>query len=225
MQILFRLHNEMESGHDPGMFAKRIAALAATIFFVLLAIVRGVLELIGYATIPDDAKVAAVHLEKIFTFVLDTPWWGVYGVALLVTVYLIYTSWPSQKDSARKKVSKYESLGGDCVSMSYRIHDALNPTYSSGPVTPQHSLVSDVFSLSVTLKKSKIDFPDGLKLNLPAVMSGVEMYLAAVGRLLLDGHLKEAKAQAEALGAVVKATSDALPLPQLPPNTGQRTRR
>lgn len=60
----------------------------------LLVGVRSVLDLIGYSTIPDDAKVAATRLDQFFLWLLGVPWWVVFGFALTSTMWLTWVSWP-----------------------------------------------------------------------------------------------------------------------------------
>lgn len=52
------------------------------------------LDLIGYSTIPDDAKVALGRLDDFFLWLLSVPWWGVFGFALIASMWLMWVSWP-----------------------------------------------------------------------------------------------------------------------------------
>lgn len=70
-----------------------ISWLASAGFWVLLG-ARTVLDLIGYATVPDDAKVAASRLDQFFLWVLGIPWWAVLGFALFSTMWVAWLSWP-----------------------------------------------------------------------------------------------------------------------------------
>ena len=60
----------------------------------LIAGVRLVLDLIGYATIPEDSQVAAGLLQSFFLWLLSVPWWAPWGFALITTGLLIWVSWP-----------------------------------------------------------------------------------------------------------------------------------
>lgn len=52
----------------------------------LLLGVQTVLDLIDYATTPDDAKVAASRLDAFFLRLLSVPWWAVFGFALMAVM-------------------------------------------------------------------------------------------------------------------------------------------
>jgi len=56
--------------------------------------VRTVLDLIGYATLPEDAQVASGLVRDTFIYLLTVPWWAVWGFATLATIVLIVVSWP-----------------------------------------------------------------------------------------------------------------------------------
>ena len=55
------------------------------------------LDLIGYATIPDDVTVARTRLDQVFELFLSIPWWALLGFALVSTMWLMWVSWPKQR--------------------------------------------------------------------------------------------------------------------------------
>ncbi len=57
---------------------------------------RTVLDLIGYATLPDDAVVAQSVLHRFFLWVLTVPSWLTFVVAFGAYAWLTYVSWPRQ---------------------------------------------------------------------------------------------------------------------------------
>lgn len=90
------LHNLLDSRHAATMKLAlgRIVSILIPVGGWLLAGVRIVLDLVGYLTLPDDAKVAAVRVDQIFQWLLTVPGWVVYGFALLSTMWLAWVSWP-----------------------------------------------------------------------------------------------------------------------------------
>lgn len=72
----------------------RIASAIMTAGGWTLFGIKSVLDLIGYSTAPDDAKVAAGLVEKFLAWVLSVPWWATLGFALATTFWLIWVSWP-----------------------------------------------------------------------------------------------------------------------------------
>ncbi len=70
--------------------------------FVIVAIlwivvgVRYMLDLIGYATAPDDLRVAVHRVDQLFLWLMSLPSWMVFGAAALLTIWLAHVSWPRQ---------------------------------------------------------------------------------------------------------------------------------
>jgi len=56
--------------------------------------VRTVLDLIGYATVPDDAKVAQELVERLLIWIMSLPIWLPWGFTLVATLWLMWVSWP-----------------------------------------------------------------------------------------------------------------------------------
>jgi len=65
----------------------------------ILVGVRTVLDLIGYSTLPEDAKVAAARIDLFFSWLVGVPWWAVFGFALVATIWLMKVSWPSATEA------------------------------------------------------------------------------------------------------------------------------
>lgn len=45
-------------------------------------------------TIPDDAPVAVSRVDQFLGWLLGVPWWVVFGFALILTIWLMWVSWP-----------------------------------------------------------------------------------------------------------------------------------
>ena len=76
------------------LIAKRLLSTFATAFFFAFAVIRTVLDLIGYATLPDDAVVAQSLLHHFFLWVLSVPSWLTFVTAFGAYAWLTYVSWP-----------------------------------------------------------------------------------------------------------------------------------
>lgn len=60
------------------------------------------LDLIGYATVPDDVEVAKTRLDQALGFFLSIPWWALLGFALISTLWLMWVSWPNTSINSTK---------------------------------------------------------------------------------------------------------------------------
>lgn len=56
--------------------------------------VRTMLDLIGYATAPDDLPVFGQRINQVLDLILLAPWWLVWGFAFFATGILMWVSWP-----------------------------------------------------------------------------------------------------------------------------------
>ncbi|MFQ5786053.1 MAG: hypothetical protein ACE5H8_14695 [Alphaproteobacteria bacterium] len=74
----------------------------------LIAGVRAVLDIIGYATIPEDTQVASGLLRQFLLWVLSLPWWVPWGFALIAAIALIVVSWP-RGSAGRSETPEKES--------------------------------------------------------------------------------------------------------------------
>lgn len=83
------------------------AAITASGWLILGA--RSMLDLVGYATLPDDAKVATGLLQKFFNWLLSVPWWAVFGFAIISTLWLMWVSWPRSGYEQTRKTEKNDS--------------------------------------------------------------------------------------------------------------------
>ena len=67
----------MQSGYMKKLGA-RFYLILTTIIWTAISVLRGVLELIGYATIADDAKEAHGILNVLADMALALPWWAIW---------------------------------------------------------------------------------------------------------------------------------------------------
>ncbi|WP_416355562.1 hypothetical protein ACLNGM_15090 [Aureimonas phyllosphaerae] len=65
----------------PGL--TRLIFAVGTVLLGGLSAVRIVVDMIGYSTTPDDAKVAMGLLHDLLTYLLRTPWWVLPSLTLL----------------------------------------------------------------------------------------------------------------------------------------------
>lgn len=173
------------------MILKRVGSFLAVIVGWLLAGARFVADLIGYSTLPDDAKVASKLVDRSLDFLLATPAWVVWVCALLPTLLLINVSWPREATSSGGRISKREKerlLWLDLNDVSNSISTEI---IRNGHGNPR--LMSEI--ASVRFKLEKIGY------NLPKIDPNTgDLYLVLMRQvfdglipLLRDSHFKEAK--------------------------------
>lgn len=78
------------------LFAGRLFSILLVAGAWIVIGVRAVLDLIGYATLPEDSKVAQGVAEHLLLWVLSLPIWLPWGFALIATLMLMWVSWPRQ---------------------------------------------------------------------------------------------------------------------------------
>ncbi|HEX9645925.1 MAG TPA: hypothetical protein VGB88_00405, partial [Alphaproteobacteria bacterium] len=84
----------MNTSHTAKLAAGRILSIFFVVGGWLIAGGRAVLDLIGYATLGEDAKIAEGLLARFLDWLISLPWWAPWGFALTATVLLIWASWP-----------------------------------------------------------------------------------------------------------------------------------
>lgn len=72
----------------------RVGSILVVALLWLYIGIRTVLDLIGYATVPEDMQVASGLLRDFLIWVLSVPWWAPWGLAVASTLLLIWVSWP-----------------------------------------------------------------------------------------------------------------------------------
>lgn len=86
-----------------------LSAIVVSVGWLIVG-VRAVLDLIGYATVPEDIQVATGVLRVVFLWLLSVPWWIPWGFAFIATMALIWVSWPRTLIQAAPQESKPETL-------------------------------------------------------------------------------------------------------------------
>lgn len=87
-------------------FFQRLASICFVAGGWALAILRTVLDGIGYSTTPDDVDVAVSRLDDFLTWLLDLPWWLPWSFATIATVVLMWVSWPRTSFNAQNSELK-----------------------------------------------------------------------------------------------------------------------
>ena len=66
--------------HHTGMkrLLSRFWVMIGSVFMTALVVGRTILELIGYATLPDDAKEAHGLLRVLADMAIALPWWAIW---------------------------------------------------------------------------------------------------------------------------------------------------
>jgi hypothetical protein len=83
-----------------GIFFKRLASVSITLFFTVLGGIRWTLDLIGWATAPDDVETAMTRLDQFFVWLLSVPGWLILVCILISSMWLMRVSWPRQSISS-----------------------------------------------------------------------------------------------------------------------------
>ena len=177
--------------------AKRIGSFLVTGILWLFLGARLVADGIGYATLPDDAKVASKVGHQLILYVLATPWWAAFGAALIATIYLIHTSWPrTSSGKSPRKSDRYYGLGLEGLRFARRVDVYFSGNHSSHGENARDLLAAG-YSLRISFEKSKITTPRfGDETDVDTMLNDMCLFYAATGTLLKDGHFKEAVAHA-----------------------------
>lgn len=96
----------------------KIISWAFTISGWMLTAIQWALNGIGYATVPDDAREAASLAEIFASWVLSLPWWGPFGFAFLLTLWVAFMSWryPTRAQSFSQPLGREDKVAGSPVS-------------------------------------------------------------------------------------------------------------
>lgn len=80
----------------------RIASVLIVVTGWMMFIIRLVLDIIGYSTVPEDIEVARTRFDQALDLLLSAPWWAFFVFAMFSTVSLMWFSWPRQISAAAK---------------------------------------------------------------------------------------------------------------------------
>src|SRR5947207_1636193 len=82
------------------VFLARAGALIFTILTAVWAILIWVSNWIGRSTVVDDYNQLVERLPAIVAWLLSTPWWVPAMLASILTVFLVWLSWPRSSEPA-----------------------------------------------------------------------------------------------------------------------------
>ena len=176
----------------------RIASALIVAGIWLLAGVRTVLDLIGYATVPEDSQVATGLLRDFLLWALSVPWWVPWGFALISTLTLIWVSWPragiqfSQTVVAGTKVVLPEPE--TVYQMHWTRHANATHRFDVEPVTaesaPPHSVATIRYSVGWSTAGEQVMDRPPVKIAIREVGSRDQPMLEGVGfvELKLNRH-------------------------------------
>lgn len=193
------------------LILKRLLSILATAIFFAFWVTRTVLDLIGYATLPDDAVVAQSLLHRFFLWVLTVPSWLTFVAAFGAYAWLAYVSWPRAMPApAPASPVPVKSVGeppnpNTAVAASMRfalgnLRSIMHDLNLGGPPDPGaiETIAGKFRATEVTLQKMGYAVP---WLHAEAdpvgyVERNIE-YITKVEPLISAGHEKEARRQAE----------------------------
>ena len=133
------------------MALKRLASYLITAFWWSLIGARIVADVIGYSTLPEDAKVASSYVDDGLDLLLAAPWWAVLGAGFLSTLWLIYVSWP--RDEFPKLSASGQSLSNEVYSLYNRLYNYIG--YADPQLPPD--LLGEMLVLKNRLKRKGIN--------------------------------------------------------------------
>lgn len=84
------------------LVVRRIASIVGTVTLSVWSGIALALNLIGYATLPEDAVVAQGYAHRFLLGVAELPGWLPYTAALIAILWLTWVSWPRQIVSAER---------------------------------------------------------------------------------------------------------------------------
>jgi hypothetical protein len=84
----------------------KLFSIASAAGFWMIAGVRVTLEIIGYATLPEDAVIASGYLQKFMISLSTIPWLVILLFALISTMWLAWVSWSRAQPSSSFAVNE-----------------------------------------------------------------------------------------------------------------------
>lgn len=186
----------------------RLVAVAAFTAWLLFTGAKVVLVLIGYSTIPDDAKVAGQRVEQLADYVLTTPWWALLPLLAIITIAAVFVAWPVALPRLRKRDSspmsgiaaQMRSAKSRFKQMAERLEDRFVRVDKRAFDDARHRFRST----EISLQKQGFVVPwlDFDKDPVRYIRTNLD-YIEKVEPLISGKHLREAKRQAAALVAEV----------------------
>lgn len=81
----------------------RAATLVGAVLFWVWLVAKGLVTAIGATTVGDDFDQLLERLPKWADWLFSTPWWVPGSLALCLTIFLVWLSWPSGRAPATKR--------------------------------------------------------------------------------------------------------------------------
>jgi hypothetical protein len=93
------------------LFIGRIASVMVLAASFLISGIRTVLDIVGYATLPQDVQAASQLVHRLLLWLLDVPWWVPWGFAFIASITLMVVSWPRSVAETSAAVPTTEEAG------------------------------------------------------------------------------------------------------------------
>ncbi len=87
----------------------RAATIVAALLFWTWTIAKAAVTLIGASTVGDDFNQLGERLPTWVNWLLSTPWWVPSALAATLTGFLIWLSWPQERDTRKGQESQTPS--------------------------------------------------------------------------------------------------------------------
>lgn len=176
--------------------------------FVIVAVgwlvlgIRIVLELIGYATIPEDAAVANERYRPILLKLLEIPWPWLLGFAMISTILLMVLSWPGTTIKFPSRKDRYGKFATDAWYLIQRLRSQ-EKAVSSGFAERDMQLPHDLRAYYIDLQACGFQIPrEALQVeNYRVYCAAHAHYLESIKPFLSRKRIKEAKHTATEVSA------------------------
>ena len=96
----------------------RVFTLLGTLFFGLWAIAQNLLAFLGATTADDDLRNLIARLPRWAEWLFSTPWWVPTALAILLTFFLIWLSWPRESEKPIVTIASHNSENSENSSTS-----------------------------------------------------------------------------------------------------------
>jgi hypothetical protein len=109
--------------------AAQFLSLVLVIVVWVVASIRAVLDIIGYASLPNTAA-AGDRYRSFFLWLLNTNGWLLFLVAFVLTTRLIWVSWPGAKLPRSRQKDEYTEIASQARYLSQRLRTQERGTLS-----------------------------------------------------------------------------------------------
>ncbi len=172
----------------------RIAALLFAILFWVLFALKLIADWIGRTTVVDDFNQLVERMPAIVGWLVATPWWVPGGLAAMLTAFLIWAGWPTDRPRSGRlsRKQRYASLGVDALHVASQIeHFQHIGKFVGGSGT----LHSEILAIMVRFHDQGFPIPPIAKdATQDERLDSAFKFLSVMGVLLRDGSVAEARA-------------------------------